>query len=150
MSFLSSSVGTPLMTFSSTLLMNITLFSSSASASGLGLRRSMRFFLEKGFYLNTHLVLWYYSWIFFCLAFTPHADCCVNACGQPTFQMIEGSIVMNSRVRGVLPPVSSHAVAKRVINTLWPSVDDLTCTYLFLNLIKDIPMCFKLSSFCAS
>ena len=100
--------------------------------------------LEKGFSLNTHLILWHHSWIFPFLTYTPHADCCVNVCTKPVTQMIESSIVMDSRARGVLPLVSSHAVAKMVINTLRTSVDYLTyCTCLFLNLSGTDTMCFK-------
>ena len=57
--------------------------------------------------------------------------------------MVESSIVMDNRVRGVLPPVSGHAAAKRVINTHWPSVDYLTCTCLIFNLNGIDPMYFK-------
>ena len=60
-------------------------------------------------------------------------------------QIIDGSIVIDSRIRGILPPMSSHAAAKRVINTLWLIVDYLTCcSCLLLNLSKDIFMCYKL------
>ena len=48
-------------------------------------------------------------------------------------QMIEGSTVMDSRVGGILPPVSSHAATKRAINALLAIVDYLTCTCLSLN-----------------
>ena len=61
----------------------------------------------------------------FCLfAFTPHVGCYVNVCGKPVPQVVEGSIVMDSKVRGHSSSVSGHvAAAKRVIKMLRTSVD---------------------------
>ena len=99
--------------------------------------------LEKGFYFNAYLVLWYCSWVFFFRAFTPHVDCCVNTHGKPALQMIESSIVMDSRVGDILPSVSHHAAAKRITNTHWPSVIYLTCTCFVFNHRELDTMCFK-------
>ena len=107
MSSLSSSIGWSLITFwgYSADDEHHTLFSLLVLQPRIRAEEVYLVLLENGFNLNTYFVLRYCFWVFYLFTCRPHADCCVNACCKPMFQMIESSIVMDSRVGGVLPSI---------------------------------------------
>ena len=140
MSFLSSSVGWPLMTFCNTLWISITFFSSTGSASGW--RRSMWFFLKRALTSTPTLYSDTVSGFFPLFTCIPHTDCCANACCKPMLQTVEGSIVMNSRVGGILLSillVRGSIIHSGPLYTAWPVL-----IWLLFNHSKIDLICFEL------